>query len=304
MKTKNILFNLSIVLFFATSLLCVLHSQSDSIAPVVKKKAILKLSYFSVENQIQFLNFKGLIKTKDKLEPIAYRPIHLYINEASDEKNKIGDFVTNDQGRIQSVISPVFADVWKTNNPITFIARLDSVDEMGTLETETEITKAKIKLDTLFEDEMRKVVAHVYTLEDTNWIPAKDVEIKIGVQRLASVLPINKEASLTTDSSGQAVTEFVLDSIPGDVNGNIQLIAKIEDHELYGNLETKFQVPWGKSSHFVNSHFEGRSLWARGDRVPIWLAFLAYTIIFSVWGTLIYLIIQVLKIRRVGLEKH
>jgi len=73
---------------------------------------------------------------------------------------------------------------------------------------------------------------------------------------------------------------------------------------MFGNLETTIQVPWGKSSHYINSHFEARSLWARGDKVPIWLAILAYSIIFSVWATLIYLIIQVLKIRRIGVQKQ
>lgn len=303
MKTKSILFNLALILVFITSQLNIILSQSDTLVPVVKKKAILKLSYFNLENKIQFLNFQGLIKSKERLDPISYRPIHIYINDAEDEKNKIGDFVTNDQGRIQTVISPVFADLWKSTNPNLFIARLDSVDEMGILETEVEITKAKIKLDTIQEDGIKKLLVQVLSLEDTSWIPAVDVEIKIGVQRLASVLPINKEATITTDSTGRGVADFELDSIPGDQTGMIHLVAKIEDHELFGNLETSLQVPWGIPSHFINTHFEARSLWARGNKVPVWLAVLAYSIIFSVWGTLIYLILQFFKIRRLGLQK-
>ncbi|MGB5025453.1 MAG: hypothetical protein WBO44_08890, partial [Saprospiraceae bacterium] len=219
MKTKSILFNLALILVFITSQLNIILSQSDTLVPVVKKKAILKLSYFNLENKIQFLNFQGLIKSKERLDPISYRPIHIYINDAEDEKNKIGDFVTNDQGRIQTVISPVIADLWKSTNPNLFIARLDSVDEMGILETEVEITKVKIKLDTIQEDGIKKLLVQVLSLEDTSWIPAVDVEIKIGVQRLASVLPINKEATITTDSTGRGVADFELDSIPGDQTG-------------------------------------------------------------------------------------
>lgn len=303
MKTKSILFNLAFLLLLFSSQLNSILSQPDTLTPVVKKKAILKLSYYNLENKIQFINFQGLIKSKDKLNPLLYRPIHIYVNNVDDEKNKIGDFVTNDQGRIQTVISATYADTWKTNNPITFLARLDSVDEMGTLETETEITKAKIKLDTIQEDETKKLLVQVLSLEDTSWIPAMDVEIKIGVQRLSSILPINKEATVTTDSTGKAIADFELDSIPGDQNGTISLIAKIEDHELFGNLETTLQVPWGQPSHYRNTHFEERSLWARGNKVPIWLALLAYSIIFSVWSTLIYLIFQIIKIRRLGILK-
>jgi len=303
MKTKSILFNLALILVFITSQLNTIHSQSDTLVPVIKKKAILKLSYFNLENKIQFINFQGLIKSKERLDPISYRPIHIYINDAEDEKNKIGDFVTNDQGRIQTVISPTFAEQWKSTNPNLFIARLDSVDEMGILETEVEITKAKIKLDTIQEDGIKKLLVQVLSLEDTSWIPAVDVELKIGVQRLASVLPINKEATITTDSTGSGIADFELDSIPGDQTGMIHLVAKIEDHELFGNLETSLQVPWGTPSHFINTHFAERSLWARGNKVPIWLAGLAYSIIFSVWGTLIYLVLQFFKIRRLGLQK-
>ena len=78
-----------------------------------------------------------------------------------------------------------------------------------------------------------------------NGLPAKDVELKIGIRRLGGDLKIGDEETYTTDSLGQVAGEFKCDSLPGDKKNNLTLIAKVEDNDSYGNLSVDKTVPWG-----------------------------------------------------------
>ena len=136
-------------------------------------------------------------------------------------------------------------------------------------------------------------------MKDTSWIPVKGVELKIAVRRLDADLSVNETASFTTDSTGQASADFKRDSIPGDIKGNIVLVAKIEDNDQYGNLLIEKSVPWGSKFAAVNN-FDRRTLFATRDKTPIWLLFMAYSIVITVWGILISLVISIFKIKKLG----
>ena len=71
--------------------------------------------------------------------------------------------------------------------------------------------------------------------EDNEWKPASDVEMKVGVTRSASILSAGDDDTYTTDSTGMATAEFKKDSLPGDNQGNITLIAY---------LKIKFRLYW------------------------------------------------------------
>ncbi len=122
---------------------------------------------------------------------------------------------------------------------------------------------------------------------------------KIAVKRLGGNLLVNETPTFTTDSTGQASADFKRDSIPGDSKGNIILVAAVEDNEQFGNLSVEKTVPWGSKFQYVST-FDKRSLFATRDKAPVWLEFIAYSIIVAVWGILIYLVMNVLKIKKLG----
>ena len=77
------------------------------------------------------------------------------------------------------------------------------------------------------------------------------------------------------------------------------LIAKIEDDDKYGSLSIEKTVPWGIKVFSAN-HFGERALWAARGRSPIWLVFMAYSIIAAVWGVIFYLIFRIVRISKLG----
>ena len=136
-------------------------------------------------------------------------------------------------------------------------------------------------------------------LKDTAWVPVKGVELKVAVKRMDGDLNISETQSYTTDSTGAISAEFKRDSLPGDINSSLILVAKVEDNDQYGNLSVEKTVRWGSKFKY-ETNFYNRTLFARRGQSPMWLELMAYSIILAVWGVLIYLIIQLYKIKKIG----
>jgi hypothetical protein len=93
--------------------------------------------------------------------------------------------------------------------------------------------------------------------------------------------------------------EFKRENLPGDKESNLILVANIMDNDTYGNLTAEKKVPWG-SKLMYTTNYNHRSLFARRGHSPIWLEFLAYGIIIAVWLVIIFLILQIKKIVKLG----
>jgi hypothetical protein len=165
---------------------------------------------------------------------------------------------------------------------------------------EISVTRAKLQIDTVNEDGARSITVTLLKLDGGEWTPVADVEMQAGVQRLGGILPGGEEATYTTDSSGKATIAFIRYSMPGDAKGNIVLAARVDGHDELGSLLLEQPVPWGKPTVTGNNFFGQRTLWSTRFKTPLWLLLMAYTIVTAVWGTLIYLILQLIKIKKLG----
>lgn len=301
MKIQNRLYKFGAIILFTIALYGNAWSQDETKTEVVKKPFIT-LRYFNIQNQTQYLFLQCQLKVDKTVEPLNKLGAKIYFDDETDENNLIAKVTTNEQGRAIATIPVSFKDKWLASNQHKFIAVTDSISDVGVRQAETEMTVARISLDTVADAETRTVSVTFEEKKDSKWIPVKDVEIKLGVKRHGSILAIGEDETVTTDSLGMASSEFKKDSLPGDENGNLILMARVEDHDVYGNLEFEKSVSWGRPLMY-ESNFGKRSLWATGDKIPIWLLSIACLIIFSVWGTLIYLIFRLIKIRKLGLTK-
>lgn len=297
MNKQNNLFSILLGFIFIFIFQFKVLAEEDS--TVIVKKPLLSIRYFNIQNQPQHLVLQCNLKIDKKIEPIQNLKVKIYLDDETVESNLIESVTTNYMGKAVVFIPTKFKDQWNQSSIHKFIAVTDSINEIGIRQTETEITISRLKVDTLEDAEMRTLVVTFEELKEKQWVPVKDVEIKLGIQRLGSLLAIGEEPSVTTDSTGKASMEFAIDSLPGDQNGILTLAAKVEDHELYGNLESYTSANWGKKLNSV-SHFNNRSLWATGDKIPIWLLSIACFVIFSVWGTLIYLVFRLFKTIKLG----
>lgn len=129
--------------------------------------------------------------------------------------------------------------------------------------------------------------------------PLEGVSVKFYAKRFFSLLPlIANGKSVSTDEKGMAKINFPKE-LPGDCNGTIVVIAKVEDDEKAGNLEATDSVKWGNiiSIEEQEAEWHHRSMAATGNRVPIFLLVAAGAIIIIVWGTLTYVMFSLVKIK-------
>jgi hypothetical protein len=204
----------------------------------------------------------------------------------------------------KAIIPPALKSLWDVSATHTFIGISEKNKEFDETKAEAPITKTKITIDTLADTETKTIIVKVSSLQNGAWVPAKDVEMKVGVARMGGILPAGDEENYTTDSTGTVTAELKKDSLPGDQQGNIVLTAKVEDNDLYGNLLVEKAVHWGVTTIPQKNFFDQRTLWSTRFRTPLWLLFMAYTIVIGVWGTLIYLIFQIVKIKKLGITSN
>jgi hypothetical protein len=131
--------------------------------------------------------------------------------------------------------------------------------------------------------------------------PVAGVDVHLYVKRMYSLLPIGKTG--TTDSAGVADID-VPANLPGDANRDLQLVAKVENDANYGNAETQASVRWGVSKPDKLPHQNDRSLSASRDKAPMFLVVVSILIIAIIWGTVLFVVTQLFRIRRAGLLSH
>ena len=259
---------------------------------------ILNISYYMPNDKIPYLKVSAKEKVERKLIPQKDISGKVYfINET--EANLLGKVKTNEKGEAIVYIPSTFKPVWDSSSILNFLVTTEANKVFQKTKSEIQVTKAIIEIDTVSDGETKSITAKVSSLNNGEWFPAKDVELKIAVKRSLGDLPIGDEETYTTDSTGMVTAEFKRDSLLGDAKGNLVLVAKTEDNETYGNIYAEEKVNWGVAPKIENI-LDKRSLWATRSKTPLWLLGLAYSIIGGVWGTLIYLIIQLIKIRKLG----
>jgi len=265
------------------------------IAQVEKPELILGLSYYNDNNHIQYLKANTKAKIDGKFKQISGIPVSFYISSESPA-NLLGRGTTNDNGMVALSIPATAKNEWNKSPKQSFLAVADSSRLYSTVTTTLDLTKARIKLDTAGD---KKIIAVLVEQNGAEWVPVKGVDMKIAVKRLGGDLNVTETPTITTDSLGEASADFKLLNLPGDASGNLVLIARVEDNDLFGNLSTERTVPWGTPSNYV-SDYNNRSLFARAGRSPLWLLWMASAITLSVWIVIFYLFFQIRKLKKLG----
>lgn len=294
-KNKNslLLFSLLILVFIRP-----LAAQQEEAVKEEVVKEMVRLKYYNDSNSLQYLIIESLLRKGKKTEPQQNKTYQLYLDRISNDQ-LIASVITDKTGKAKSFLPPALKTAWETGPQHTFIAVETGKEDAA---TELEVSKAKISIDTANEDGAHNIIVQVMKYENNEWLPAPEVELKVGIQRLGGILSAGEEETYTTDSSGAVTVALNKNDLPGNEKGNIVLVAKAEDNDQFGNLLISKTVPWGKAVKPDDNFFRQRALWATKFHTPLWLLFMAYSIVIGVWGTIIYLVFQIIKIKKLGVS--
>lgn len=288
---KNINIHLFLVPAAMLLFLANISAQEDS----AEAKPVVKLHYYNINNSQQYLVLESMLKKVKVLTPQINKKYELFLDSSASE-TLIAKLQTNTEGQAKAFLPPSLKSLWDGKGTHLFILKEGDEEIIN----DFSITKAKLTLDTSSSEGVKSITATVLKQKEGAWVPAPEVEMKIGISRLGGILPAGDEPTYTTDSSGAVTVEVKKDSLPGDEKGNIILAASVEDNEELGNLQTEMTAAWGVPQKADNSFFDQRTLWTNRMRTPFWLLAIAYTIVLSVWGTLIYLVVQLIKVKKLG----
>ena len=172
----------------------------------------------------------------------------------------------------------------------------------------SDVSLKEITMELLLSEinSIKTVSVRAYELgNDKEIVPVEDADVNFYVPRLFSNQLIGKGSF----SDGKCSIEFP-DDIAGDTIGNISIIAKIEDHDNYGNVERQIKdFRWGstqpieddKSLMTIQISIPTRALWH--TNAPLWMIITLIILLTGVWSHYIYVVFQLIKLSRLRKNK-
>ena len=150
----------------------------------------------------------------------------------------------------------------------------------------------------LIANETQKTVTAFVRSADSLKQPLQEVDVHFYIQRDYGLLQLGKQPNYTGNDG--KVTVLFPDHIIGDFKGKLSVLGKIENSFLYNDVTVTIDLKWGLPLKTEDEIFDRRSLWGSRDKSPVWLLLLANGILAAVWGVIIYIVINLLKIKKAG----
>ncbi|WP_297762900.1 hypothetical protein [uncultured Muriicola sp.] len=153
---------------------------------------------------------------------------------------------------------------------------------------------AEVSLSFSDANDVKTIIA---TAVDASGLPIEELDLYFFVTRTFSLLPIG-DVFNTTDENGVVEIEFPYD-LPGDTEGNVEIVVKIIESDLYNDLTLNVLKKWGVPTTPLDQSEEKRSLWAAAANAPITLVLATSGMILVIWFIIGYIIFKLFKISRI-----
>ena len=293
---NNIFIFVILILFFAVSPILIFSQDSNQVAGGEKFDPTLEFLYLkNSDESISLICNLGLSQNR---EIKAIKNAIINFSAGPDFQIDLGSAVTNKKGKAICIIPKGFKIPVNADRKFSFKAAYSGNDSLNSAEEQTQAKDLILEMKLEEQDSIRNVIITAYELTEKGIkIPLRNEAINVYIPRMFSLLKI-AEAKL--DSFGTATVVFPL-NIPGDSVGNLKIIAKLEDHSEYGNVE-KYEVKkWGTpaSKRYLLIH---RALWTAV--APVWMIVTLTIMLVGVWAHYLFVILRLILISRAGKVKE
>ena len=114
-------------------------------------------------------------------------------------------------------------------------------DSIESAEELVSVKRARLEITPVKEDSLLTVKVKLIDLSTGTETAVPGTDLGVFVNRLFSALKLGEGK---TDEAGEASIE-IPNNLPGGSHGNITLLAKLDENEVYGNLEAAVTQQWG-----------------------------------------------------------
>ena len=249
------------------------------------------IDFFSVQKGDSTIDLKAALKAKVKGNTYKLELLKISFVLVTDTAEKALGFVITDKNG-KAVLNVKAAGLTpNAEGKLHFKALFAGNKAMDPADAEVSIKRAMLKITPVKQDSLNTVTVKLIDLATGKETPVPEIAVGVFVHRMINPLKVGEG---TTDTSGEASVE-IPNNLPGDANGNITLLAKLDESELYGNLESGVTQPWGvKVSDQIKKL--PRALWSASP--PIWMIVTFAILMIAVSGHYIVIIVQLFRLRK------
>ncbi|WP_372640097.1 cytochrome c [Ancylomarina sp.] len=157
-----------------------------------------------------------------------------------------------------------------------------------------EVTDVKIELNV--DAEHKKLNAHLTGLKkDGKRVGLEGIEMSFLVKRAFGQLDISGQEAYT-NANGELLIQFP-DDLPGDREGQVELLVKLTDEDNYGAIEEKRVLSIAVPTNPKNP-LDERAMWGTRANAPIWIVASYLLGVIGIWGVIFLVLFQVFQLSK------
>jgi hypothetical protein len=301
MKTMNTTSGISLLLvwlcsFFSVSFSNARAAETDS----SMKPKIITPNYefiqYRNDNGSRTLTFK--ISYVQELVPNAIKWKDIDFLQGDDLSAELGKARTDARGVATYIISPGKHLLTDENGMITLGARFNGDEKFETVEDQVSVKDVCMKFEINGEDSLKTALVRVSDLKGVfDSANLKEATVSFYVERMFKPLKIGEA---TLDENGECSVDFPA-NLPGDSLGYVRLLARIEEHEMYGNVQADTLIQWGiPTYHKVPASF--KALWTKV--APTWMVITLMILLLGVWGHYSFAVYKLVRIKKAAIKEE
>lgn len=229
--------------------------------------------------------------------PVPLPGLEIAFYAGEDSQQKLGSAVTDEEGLAVLVLEGDTDLPADEDGSVRYFAEYRGTDNILPAEYEVYITNVNLEMSLYLVDSVRTISLRAYTLVDAEEVPVPDEDIYVYVKRMFNDLPVAEDF---LDENGEYATELP-DDIPGNAEGDIEVIARFTDHYMFGTVEKRQTVPWGVPTQ-ADFAVTQRTLWTQ--IALLWMIITLSILLTGVWGHYIFVVVQLFRLRRIASQEE
>lgn len=261
-----------------------IHGQSNE-----KNKVRLKANYIKIMDSLSYLDIVASARIDKQNKFVPNITVDVY-DEVADKN--LGSITTNANGKAKYLLGSLDNLLADSTNTYKLKVVFNGNDAFTKANRTISFKDAAITVTSFKKDSTNYIKAILKETITDSLISEEN--LKVQVQRLLRPLPIGEEFNYT-DTDGSILVPVEPD-IPG-IDGKLNIEVVLDDHDTYGTVKaietTTFGVPI-----VVENTFHERHMWSTRDKTPWFMLIFINLIIVSIWGIIIYLFINLFKIKK------
>ena len=258
----------------------------------------LKLSYIKHMGGAYEIKAHAYVKKGKETEPCSGICIGFYTD--ADYEKLYKKLNTDDMGETVLLMDGSNADKFRdSTGHYKFFAKVEKNAKYKSQEADVSAMSAVI--DVKFEkisDSVKTLKASIMCYDEAakKMIPGVKVPLKCFVKRALCLLPVGKDLNYT-DEQGNIEVAFPND-VPGDKDGNLIVIVKLEEDDNYGTVQYEKIVKWGVPLVKSENPLDSRSLIGSTNNAPWFMVIVISSILIGIWGYLCYIVYGLFRIKK------